>query len=94
MADPFQASMAKLAAAIALKASEKDTSLTESIDALKALTPYLALRLKENGRKGVETGEETSFADFAAEINGTSTGDTSNGKAVRGGSRRARATAS
>lgn len=89
MTDTFEASMAKLAAAIATKASEKDTSLSESIDAMKALTPYLALQLKENGRKGVEAGAETSFADFAAEINGTE--DMSNGKAVRSRSRRARA---
>lgn len=91
--ESLEASMAKLAASIATKASEKDTSLSESIDAIKALTPYLALQLKENGRKTTETGEETSFADFAAEINGTAE-EVTNGKAVRSRTRRARASAS
>lgn len=92
MGDTFECSMAKLAAAIATKALAPDVSLSESIDALKALTPYLTLQLKENGRKGVEAGEETSFADFAAEINGTE--EVTNGKAVRSRTRRARAHAS
>lgn len=93
MTDTFEASMAKLAASIATKASDNATSLSESIDAMKALTPYLALQLKENGRKTTETGEETSFADFQAQINGT-TEEVTNGKAVRSRTRRARASSS
>ena len=85
MTDTFETSMAELASSIATKAAAADTSLSESIDALKALTPYLALRLKQNGSTPQEAAE-TSFADFAAEINGTGDKDGQ----VRGGSRRTR----
>lgn len=60
----------KLAEQIAKKASLSDTSLQESIDALKVLTPYYALTQK------LKTGDEdpsdgATFDTFSAEITGT-----------------------
>lgn len=60
----------KLAADIAKKASLSDTSLQESIDALKVLTPYYALTQK------LKTGDEdepdgATFDTFSADISGT-----------------------
>jgi len=61
----------KLAENIAKKAAEKDTSLQESVDALKALTPYYALTAKLAAKgTGDDEDDGATFDAFSAEIAG------------------------
>lgn len=71
-----------LAASIALKAALSDTSLQESVDALKALTQYYAVLQK--GKKADDEDEDGTFADFAASIGEAANEGSGHGKAVRG----------
>lgn len=59
---PFAKALSRLATKVAEKASDDDTPIQERVDALKALTPYLALLLKH---KSADKGDEQpSFLDF------------------------------
>lgn len=58
----FAKALNKLATKVAEKAADDNTAIQESTDALKALTPYLALLLKH--KSADKEGEQPSFLDF------------------------------
>lgn len=60
-------SLDTLAKHIAKKAADKDTSLQESTDALKALTQLFAV-LNKGKKPEVETSDEDTFEDLANRI--------------------------
>lgn len=62
----FKTSLDSLANKICEKAVEEGTSLTEKIDAFKALTTYRAMQLKE--RKGASEDDDEGFDTFAAQL--------------------------
>jgi hypothetical protein len=65
----LRADLDKLAGQIAKKAAQDVTTLQESVDALKALTPYYALTQKL-ALKGSDSDEANgaTFEDFSAQI--------------------------
>lgn len=74
----------KLATAVAKKAALSATTLQESVDALKALTPYYALteKLRAKGDDGDEPDGDT-FEAFSAAVAGTEERANGHGAKVR-----------
>lgn len=58
----------KLAGQIAKKAAQDATSLQESVDALKALTPYYALTQKLAAKSGDDETDGATFEAFSAQL--------------------------
>jgi hypothetical protein len=58
----------KLATEIAKNASLDATSLTEKVDAIKALTPYYALTQKLKGKSEDDDEDGNTFEAFSDEI--------------------------
>lgn len=69
----------KLASALAARASAHNAPLAEATNALKAVTEYYAVLLK-NHKHGEKVDDEPDFADFAAAV----TGDGKTGAATGG----------
>ena len=78
----------KLARVVLNKAQEKDTPLSESIDAFKATTAYYALSLKRKGADEPESEDENSFAGFQERL--AQVEDKGNGGEAVGSHRRRR----
>ena len=89
MNKPFPKALDELATHVAQKAALHDTPLQESTDALKALTPYYALLLKQK-MGGTQDDPELSFTDFKKDLESLKTQEINNGAAPRvpGGRRR------
>ena len=63
--------LAKLAEHIAKKATQKDTSFQESVDAFKALITYYSAVNKIKGRTADESSDEPNFLSFQEALNGS-----------------------
>ena len=89
MNKPFPKALDELAPHVAQKAAHSDTPLQESTDALKALTPYYALLLKQK-IGGTQDEPELNFGDFKKDLESLKTHEVDNGGATRipGGRRR------
>lgn len=78
----FPDELDKLAKQVAAKAASADTPLQESVDALKALTPYYALLLKRKPDVPQDDGDAPSFRNFQASLDAdTTTEESPNGGA-------------
>ncbi len=65
----LRSNLEKLSEYIAKKAADKDTSLQEMVDALKALTPYYALTAKLDAKgSGDDEGDGATFEAFSTGI--------------------------
>lgn len=84
----FPKALADLATNLAKKATETDTPVSEKTDALKALTPYYALLLKQ--KMGDSHDTELNFSDFKNDLEVIKTQEVNNGGTPRvpGGRRR------
>lgn len=88
MVKPFPKALNDLATHVAVKAADADTPLQESTDALKALTPYYALLLKQK-MGNTQDDPELSFTDFKKNLESLKTQEVDNGGSPRiPGSRR------
>lgn len=64
----LRAELDKLAAKIAANAALSNTSLQESIDALKVLTPYYAMTQKLAPKGDADDADGATFENFSAAI--------------------------
>lgn len=69
----FKHSLHQLAQTIAKKAQQDTTSLSDQLDAFKALTTYYAAMAKQRGKAGDEPDESDgpSLADLASQLHVT-----------------------
>lgn len=79
----FLDEMDQLAAEIAKAAREASTNLDIKIDAFKALTPYYAHQMKNNGKPDPEGDDLPNFGNFTSKIHATETDDGANESGVR-----------